>query len=213
LGHTATPRFPSPLIKPDVPISSIRLSDWLHCRLTEERCALGLSGTTPNFPNTTSSPKRWVPRECTCCRRLSSPYSTAFSGVSGSYLVFSGSSPITSPSLLPKHARSKGPSLHRHYPASSVLWPSPTPHRPLPLQAAFEGATSDRLRVSPSYSNRLLHMPCSLPRWTGSGAVGSTSLSALAFPEQTAGRRPQICVSRPAQASCQGRLKIPHLAG
>ncbi len=30
LGHAATPRFPSPLIEPDVPISGIRLSDWLH---------------------------------------------------------------------------------------------------------------------------------------------------------------------------------------
>jgi hypothetical protein len=26
-------RFPTPLIKPDVPISSIRLSDWFHRRL------------------------------------------------------------------------------------------------------------------------------------------------------------------------------------
>ena len=30
LGHTATLRFPSPLIKPDVRISRIRLSDWFH---------------------------------------------------------------------------------------------------------------------------------------------------------------------------------------
>src|SRR5438132_2372 len=30
LGHLATLRFPSPLIEPDVPISGIRLSDWLH---------------------------------------------------------------------------------------------------------------------------------------------------------------------------------------
>jgi hypothetical protein len=30
LGHSATPRFPSPLIKPDEPISGIRLSDWFH---------------------------------------------------------------------------------------------------------------------------------------------------------------------------------------
>src|SRR6266478_10159772 len=28
LGHAL--RFPSPLIEPDVPISGIRLSDWLH---------------------------------------------------------------------------------------------------------------------------------------------------------------------------------------
>jgi class 3 adenylate cyclase len=30
LGHSATLRFLSPLIKPNVPISGIRLSDWLH---------------------------------------------------------------------------------------------------------------------------------------------------------------------------------------
>jgi hypothetical protein len=29
-GAVALPRFPSPLIKPDVRISRIRLSDWLH---------------------------------------------------------------------------------------------------------------------------------------------------------------------------------------
>jgi hypothetical protein len=30
LGHAATLRFLSPLIKPDVPVSGIRLSDWIH---------------------------------------------------------------------------------------------------------------------------------------------------------------------------------------
>jgi len=30
LGHAATVRFPSPFIEPDVRISRIRLSDWLH---------------------------------------------------------------------------------------------------------------------------------------------------------------------------------------
>src|SRR4051812_26568759 len=30
LGHVATPRFPSPLVKPDVRITRIRLPDWLH---------------------------------------------------------------------------------------------------------------------------------------------------------------------------------------
>src|ERR1700726_3399205 len=30
LGHSATLRFPPPLIEPDVPISGIRLSDWFH---------------------------------------------------------------------------------------------------------------------------------------------------------------------------------------
>jgi len=40
--------------------------------------------------------------------------------------VLSDSSSITAPSLLHKHTRSKGPFLRRHYPASSVVWPSPT---------------------------------------------------------------------------------------
>jgi hypothetical protein len=31
-GLWPSPRFPSPLIEPDVPISGIRLSDWLHCK-------------------------------------------------------------------------------------------------------------------------------------------------------------------------------------
>ena len=30
LGHAATLRFLSPLIKPNVPVSGIRLSDWFH---------------------------------------------------------------------------------------------------------------------------------------------------------------------------------------
>src|SRR3984957_12098765 len=34
-GLLAAARFPSPLIKPDVPFSSIRLSDRLHHQLTE----------------------------------------------------------------------------------------------------------------------------------------------------------------------------------
>ena len=32
-----------------------------------------------------------------------------------------------SPCLLRKHTRSQGPSLHRHYPASTVILPCPTP--------------------------------------------------------------------------------------
>ena len=40
--------------------------------------------------------------------------------------MLSDSSSITAPSLLHKHTRSKGPFLRRHYPASTVLWPSPT---------------------------------------------------------------------------------------
>jgi hypothetical protein len=36
-GIAEATRFPSPLIKPDVRISRIRLSDWIHDRLTTWR--------------------------------------------------------------------------------------------------------------------------------------------------------------------------------
>jgi hypothetical protein len=44
----APSRFPSPLIKPDVPISGIRLSEWFHRRLTNEApTALSAAGRHP----------------------------------------------------------------------------------------------------------------------------------------------------------------------
>jgi hypothetical protein len=68
LGHAATHRFPSPLIKPDVPISGIRLSDQLH------REAHGggpmctrLRRSTPSSPKIVWLEKRRVPRPCTLC--------------------------------------------------------------------------------------------------------------------------------------------------
>src|ERR1039457_6128353 len=45
------PRFPSPLIKPDVPISGIRLSEWFHRRLTYAR-PLDPGAVTPPAPHT-----------------------------------------------------------------------------------------------------------------------------------------------------------------
>ena len=51
LGHAATPRFPSPLIKPDVRISRIRLSDRLHRKAHGERPVQALlSQSTPSSP-------------------------------------------------------------------------------------------------------------------------------------------------------------------
>ena len=38
-------RFPSPLIEPDVPISGIRLSDWLHRKVHGVTLMAGVPGT------------------------------------------------------------------------------------------------------------------------------------------------------------------------
>jgi hypothetical protein len=64
--NEASSRFPSPFIKPDMRISRIRLSDWLH-RETHERGALAvrLNWKTPSSPKTALKEKRVVPRDCT----------------------------------------------------------------------------------------------------------------------------------------------------
>src|SRR6266498_3929899 len=43
----APSRFPTPLIKPDVRISRIRLSDWLHRRLTNAHPLAPADGSRP----------------------------------------------------------------------------------------------------------------------------------------------------------------------
>ncbi len=55
------------------------------------------------------------------------------------------------PRRLRKHARSQGPSLHRHYPASAVLRPCPTPAE----------AASATLRPLPSPTTGLPRLPAS----------------------------------------------------
>ena len=44
-------RFPSPLIEPDVPISGIRLSDWLHRKVHGVTLMAGVPGTARRAPN------------------------------------------------------------------------------------------------------------------------------------------------------------------
>ena len=44
-----SPRFPSPLIKPDVPISGIRLSDWLHRAARNGQFGAGVEGQHAEF--------------------------------------------------------------------------------------------------------------------------------------------------------------------
>src|ERR1019366_9828779 len=56
-GIAAATRFPSPLIKPDVRISRIRLSDWLHDRLTTWRLSAA-DGAVSAYQG------RRIPRPC-----------------------------------------------------------------------------------------------------------------------------------------------------
>ena len=90
-----------------------------------------------------------------------------------------GSSPITDPRLRPKRTRSKGPFLRQHYPASSVVWPSPTPVRP--VACATVGAASPRQDGSPPMT-RITLPACRAPYPGGSRRVPVSIASPLTRP-------------------------------
>ena len=81
-------------------------------------------------------------------------------------LIFSGVSRLIHQSPdrlhLQKRSRSQGPSLHRSYPASSVLRPRPTPVRSAALRDV-EAATFDRTGL-PRCPLHPSGVPCPLPR-------------------------------------------------
>jgi hypothetical protein len=104
------------------------------------------------------------------------------------------------PRFLGKHTRSKGPSLHRHYPASSVLWPSPTSVRSATLAATLGSPPRPR-RISPDYPHRHSNVPCPLPRWTEMGAHVGCFPIRLGLPRTAVGSASTSSLSRPARAS------------
>jgi len=90
-GLWPTPRFPSPLVKPGVPISGTRLSDWLHRKAHDGRPLIAGVGRRHLGTGRSSSSSR------------------AFSEGSGSYQALSGSSPITFTSPSSKAHQKSGP--------------------------------------------------------------------------------------------------------
>src|SRR3954470_15849663 len=201
LGHAATLRFPSPLIKPDVRISRIRLSDWFHLTAhggdTELVRAVEAAGDGKRAQQHQISGR---------LRRRVKPLQKRPDAQGCSRLP-----PITDPRLRPKRTRSKGPFLRQHYPASTVVWPSPTPVRPaafatLGLPAPVETGLP-RLRASP-FQRAVPTIPAdrdgclcrSLPRSRGLPRFpgGSASATSLSRPAQTSlALRPAGLLSRP----------------
>jgi hypothetical protein len=207
-GHATSLRFPSPLIKPDVRISRIRLSDWFHLTAhggdTELVRAVEAAGDGKRAQQHQISGR---------LRRRVKPLQKRPDAQGCSRLP-----PITDPRLRPKRTRSKGPFLRQHYPASTVVWPSPTPVRPaafatLGLPAPVETGLP-RLRASPFQRAvptipadrdgclcRLLPRSRGLPRFPG----GSASATSLSRPAQTSlALRPAGLLSRPRRPLSRG---------
>src|ERR1700716_3710517 len=55
-GLWPTPRFPSPLIKPGVPFSGTRLSDWLHRKAHGNKLTARGFGTVSNTQQSPAAP-------------------------------------------------------------------------------------------------------------------------------------------------------------
>jgi len=108
-GLWPTPRFPSPLIKPCVRVSRTRLSDWLH-REAHGGWSVGLMSCD----------------DISAVTAFALRYELSLTGPDRSRcLQAHRQSP--SPCHLRKRTRSQGPLLRRHYPASTLLRPCPTP--------------------------------------------------------------------------------------
>src|SRR3954454_10314809 len=101
-----------------------------------------------------------------------------------------GSSPITDPRLRPKRTRSKGPFLRRRYPASPVVWPSPTPVRPAAVRCG--GCQPQSRRASPADPHHPSSVPCPVPRRIETGACVDCFPAHVAFPVSQAGRHPHL---------------------
>ena len=118
-----------------------------------------------------------------------SPCNTAYSEGFGSSRVLSGSSSITSPRLRRKRTRSQGPSLHRRHPASSVLWPCPTPAR-TGARGAVEAAILIQRGAPPLPDSPFRRAKPLTPADRKSAHVDCFPIRA-AFPEIQAGRHPR----------------------
>jgi len=185
LGHAATLRFLSPLIKPDVPISGIRLSDWFH------RKALGA------LPS---------PGDTAFLGRI-----PIFSGVSrriANHLILAFFVSAPEVRVLPSTGVTR---LHRYYvPVRLPFRPSPfATSRPLPSPKRVSPVACITLPPcrahypggSDGCARRLLPHLCGLPRIAG----GSASASSLSRPAQASlTLRPAGLLDRPRRPLSRG---------
>src|SRR5262247_2898998 len=153
-------------------------------------------------------------------------YDTAFSEGSGPSRCLQAHRQSPSPRLLRKHTRSQGPSLRRHYPASTVVRPCPTPANAAAccdVEAATLASNGSppitRITLptcrahypggSSGCSCRLLPRSCSLPHIPG----GSASALSLSRPAQALlALQPAESLSRP-KATFVTRLRPFRLPG
>ena len=102
--------------------------------LSAERECVREDVFTPHLVVQDMEPPSWIPLGRHVQRPLEPP---GFRG--GARLT-----PIPLPLARPSAPRTRAPSLHRRYPASSVLWAPPTPASPVPRRDRYQVAPATR---------------------------------------------------------------------
>ena len=162
------PRLPSPLIKPDVRISRIRLSDWFHCRHTA-----GCRYERPPYPHPALAPQ----------------YSSF-----GKLLVSCGVCRLA-PIHRPAPSSPSTPEV-RVLPSTGIArlqqYYNPVRLPPVPRpEAALRPLPSPQMGL-PRYPHHLSGVPCPLPRRIKTGACVDCFPAHAAFPVMPAGRHPHL---------------------
>ena len=100
--------------------------------------------------------------------------------------------PLSDPCFLPPRVRSQAPSLHWHYPASTVLRACPPPHTAQsgPRGLPVGGFYPPQWGLPVLHTSPLPHMLSSLPRRNRWVYTSLASPTTAAFPDLRAGRLP-----------------------
>ena len=173
-------RFPSPLIKPDVRISRIRLSDWFQPAAHgggRVRCVLPKQWAMADAPSSTD-------------RRPSSPQVKASSEASGCSGVFQAHRPspiLGSVQSAPEVRALSSASITR---PQRSYGPLRLPSDPPPVRR--RGCQPRSRRVSPDDPHHPSNVPCPIPRRIETGACVDCFPAHTAFPVSQAGRHPHL---------------------
>jgi hypothetical protein len=172
-------RFPSPLIEPDVPISGIRLSDWLH-RMTH-------GCLSPASVLHGGGPKLGLRRAIEL--PLKDPDLSGVARLIANHPILSVVESAPEVRGLPSPGVTR---LHRYY-VPVRLPPQPPPRGS--VEVATPAATD-----LPHFTDHLPDVPCPLPRW-----IERVYVSILprphGLPRYAGGSASTTSLSRPAQAS------------
>ena len=172
-------RLPSPLIEPDVRISRIRLSDWLH------RKAHGVGASR----SVHTRPARGV------FALRHSPFGRILPST-----VLRALRPITLASSSSRAYQKSGSFPRPELPGFSGTMALSDSRRSRRPKSASRPLPSPR-RGSPVCPHHLSDVPCPIPRWTATGASAGYLPVARGLPRSIGGSASTTSLSRPAQAS------------